>query len=197
MQDDHIILIRKTLEGNGSAFNTLVKMTSPRVFSIIYKFFYDRIRVEDIAQEVYLSAYTKLHTYGQEKPFENWLSSITVRHCYKALQETKSNRQISESDLNYDTASVMDNLLFENIWQNPMEQDVKLCLQDIVSKILDTLSPREKTVLILTEVEGMSLKEAADMMGISQIYAKVTHFRARKNALKAFKSITGDRELCI
>jgi RNA polymerase sigma factor (sigma-70 family) len=89
MKNDDIDLVRKTLSGDKSAFDQLVKSASPRVFSIIHRFFHEKQQAEDVAQEVFIRAYRSLHTYAQEKPFANWLSTITVRMCYRELKKEK------------------------------------------------------------------------------------------------------------
>ena len=90
MQRDDVTLVQETLSGNKEAFEQLIRLYSPRVFHIIYLFFHDKMAVEDIAQDVFIKAYTSLPSYSQKRPFKNWLSAIAVHACYRQLQKKKS-----------------------------------------------------------------------------------------------------------
>ncbi len=189
MREDDVALVKKTLSGDKSAFDQLVKQSSRRVFQVVQRFFHDRQQVEDIAQDVFLRAYTSLNTYGQKRPFENWLAAITVRMCFRELQKRKNKRESLQSDLLPEEYGVLDDFCLgpANIEKGGPEKSA--LLRDIVDKILKNLSPKEKMILVLTEVEGMTAKEVSRLMGLSQVNVKVSSFRARRNALKAVKAL--------
>ena len=189
MKNDDIELVRKTLSGDKSAFDRLVKSASPRVFGIIYRFFRGKQQAEDIAQEVFIRAYRSLHTYGQEKPFANWLSTITVRMCYRELKKEKNNPEKTEAALDYDSYSIIDSFCFNPESLNSMDQEKKLILKELAEKILVKLSAKERMIIVLTEVESRSIKEVSKLMGISTVNVKVSNYRARKNARKILNSL--------
>jgi RNA polymerase sigma-70 factor (ECF subfamily) len=189
MKNDEIELVRKTLSGDKSAFDRLVKIASPRVFGIIHRFFRGKQQAEDIAQEVFIRAYRSLHTYAQEKPFTNWLSTITVRMCYRELKKEKNNPERSEASLSSDSCSIIDSFCFDPESLNSMDQEKKLILKELTEKILAKLSPKERMLIVLTEVEGRSIKEVSNLMGMSAVNVKVSNYRARKNARKILNSL--------
>jgi RNA polymerase sigma-70 factor (ECF subfamily) len=189
MKNDDIDLVRKTLSGDKSAFDQLVKSASPRVFSIIHRFFHEKQQAEDVAQEVFIRAYRSLHTYAQEKPFANWLSTITVRMCYRELKKEKNSPEKTEASLNSDSYSIIDSFCFGPESLNSMDQEKKLILKDLTEKILAKLSAKERMIIVLTEVEGRSIKEVSNLMGISAVNVKVSNYRARKNARKILNSL--------
>lgn len=189
MPDDDIALARRTLAGDKQAFDQLVRRTTPHVFGIIRRFFSEKQSMEDVAQEVYVSAYLGLKTYRQDRPFKNWLAAITIRQCYKALQAKKKNKQILESEIGFEASAALDVFWFNQSGTETMHAEQKAIHKNIVEQILQRLSPKERMILVLTEVEGLSIREVADMMGLSPINIKVSGFRARKNALKLFKKL--------
>ena len=194
MQNDDIELVKKILSGDKSAFDRLVKSTSPRVFRIIHRFFREKQQAEDIAQEVFIRAYRYLHTYAQEKPFANWLSTITVRMCYKELKKEKNNPEKTETSLNSDSYSIIDSFCFDPKSFNSMDPEKKLILKELTEKILVKLSPKERMLIVLTEVESRSIKEVSKLMGISAVNVKVSNYRARKNARKILNSLIKKQE---
>ena len=189
MKNDEIALIKKTLSGDKSAFDRLVKIVSPRVFGIIHRFFREKQQAEDIAQEVFIRAYKSLHTFTQEKPFTNWLSTITVRMCYKELKKEKNNPEKTETSLTSGSDSIIDYLCFDPAALNRMGPEKKLILKDLAEKILIKLSAKERMIIVLTEVEGKSIKEVSNLMEISTVNVKVSNYRARKNARKILNSL--------
>lgn len=190
MNFDGHTLVNKCLSGDKKAFEQLVKLHSHRVFQIIHRFFNDKYLAEDIAQEVFIQAYSSLKTYRQERPFENWLAKITIHACYKQLQIQKKYRKNLQSDITIEDCALLDNFCLTPSRSHNSNPERRAQLRELVEKILSQLSPKEKMVLILTEVEGMSTQEVSQLMDLSSVNIKVIKFRARKRALKILKSLS-------
>ncbi len=190
MYIDDITLVNKCLSGDKTAFEHLVKRHSPRVFHIIYRFFNDALLIEDIAQEVFLNAYTSLNTYGQKSPFKNWLSKITVHICYRKLKIQKSRGESLESDLLPEDFSNLDNYIINSSYSSSIDPEKRALLRDITDKVLRQLSAKEKMILILSEVEGMTVHEISQLMGLSSFNVKISKFRARKHAMNILNSFS-------
>lgn len=190
MDRDDKTLISRCLSGDKKAFEPLVKRYSPRVFRIVHRFFNDPLVIEDIAQEVFFKAYTSLSTYRQESPFENWLSKIAVNMCYHYLRRQRSDRLSFESDFTAQDISLFQEVLCGPIRRDAGDPSKRLMYRDLVEKIMQHLSAKEKMVLILSEVEGMGVQEIATLMDISSINVKVTKVRARKRALHLLKGLS-------
>ncbi len=190
MDIDDLKLISRCLSGDKKAFEPLVKRYSPRVFRIVHRFFSDRMVIEDIAQEVFLKAYTSLSSYRQESPFENWLSKIAVNMCYQHLRTQRRNRISFETDFTGQDISLLQGIADGTIWSGTEDSAKRLIFRNLIDKIMQHLSAKEKVVLILSEVEGMSTQEIAAQMEISSINVKVIKFRARKRALTLLKGLS-------
>ncbi len=187
---DDIAFVKKTLAGDREAFDQLVRIHSQRVFQIIYRFFKDKLMVEDIAQEVFLKAYTSLNTYSQEAAFGSWLASITVRTCYGQLKKEKQLRDNPKSSFSYEDAALLDNFCFDHYAPGYSSPEKTVMLRDFMDKVMHRLSPKEAMVLLLTEVEGKTVREVAQLMGLSRINVKVSNFRARKHALQIIRTLS-------
>ena len=185
-----IAYVKKTLEGDTAAFDQLVKSYSQRVFQIVYRFFKEKPMVEDIAQEVFINAYTSLDTFSQKSPFGNWLAAITVRTCYHQLKKEKTRRENPESSFSSEEAALLDGFCFNQHDHGYSSSEKAIMLRDLMNKVLCQLSPKETMLLMLTEVEGNSVREVAQLMGLSLINVKVSNFRARKHALQVIKALS-------
>jgi RNA polymerase sigma-70 factor (ECF subfamily) len=190
MDIDDRTLISRCLSGDKEAFEPLVKRHSYRVFRIVYRFFNDPLVIEDIAQEVFFKAYTSLSTYRHESPFENWLSKIAVNMCYHYLRRQRSDRLSFESNFTDQDISLFQDISLGTIRTDAGDLSKRLMFRDLIEKIMQHLTAKEKMVLILSEVEGMSVQEIATLMGISSISVKVTKYRARKRALHHLKGLS-------
>lgn len=187
--DDHT-LVNKCLSGDKKSFEQLVRRHSHRVFHIIHRFFNDKYLIEDISQEVFIKAYTSLKTYGQKSPFENWLAKISIHACYRQLQVQRKQRKYMQRNLLPEDCVVLDNFCLTSSHSHNINPEKRALLKELTEKILLQLSPKEKVVLILTEVEGMTTQELSQLMDLSLVNIKVIKYRAKRHALKVLKTLS-------
>ncbi|MDX1778930.1 MAG: sigma-70 family RNA polymerase sigma factor, partial [Thermodesulfobacteriota bacterium] len=86
--------------------------------------------------------------------------------------------------------SLLQDISLGAIRKDTQDPSKGLLFRDLIEKVMQHLSAKEKMVLILSEVEGMSVQEIAALMDISSINVKVTKFRARKRALHFLKNLS-------
>lgn len=192
MAPDDTTLVRNVLDGDKPAFDELVLRHRARIFGLVYRFFSDRHLVEDIVQDIFLQAYRSLGTYGGQSPFSSWLRVIAVRCCYReiALRSKRAETELPEPEL-------LDRESLDRLCLRPREPggaaaETALAARDITSRLMEALPARDRMALILRDVEGLSVRETARAMGISQVYVKVASFRARKNARKILRDMESD-----
>lgn len=181
MGPDDSTLVQKILNGDKRFFDELVSRHAVRIFQLVYRFFNNRHQAEDIVQDVFLQAYQSLGGYGGERPFNSWLTTIAMRRCYRELALRSKRAEAALPELSRLEQDSLDQLCLHkvSICANP---ETALIARDITARLLQALPPREQMVLIMRDVEGLSVRETARMLGISQIYVKVAHYRARKKA---------------
>ena len=90
----------------------------------------------------------------------------------------------------FSSISFFQDISLGTIRKDTQDPSKGLIFRDLIEKIMQHLSAKEKMVLILSEVEGMSIQEIAALMDISSINVKVTKFRARKRALHFLKDLS-------
>ncbi len=190
MSLDDQTLVADCRAGDKGAFEQLVKRHSPRVLRIIYRFFREPATAEDLAQDVFLKAYRSLNTYRGESPFENWLAAITLNTCYRQLAEQRRTGKNLLAELGPEERQAFDSFCLTADHGDTGDPGKKAVLRDLVEKILQQLSPKERMILTLMEVEGMTIEEIAHLWGKSVITVKVQAYRARKQAMKIFKMLT-------
>lgn len=173
-------LVERSLAGDHEAFDMLVTRYSRSVFNLAGRFFRQPEAREDITQETFIKAYQSLHTYRRGASFERWLMKITINACYDELRRLKRRQEFNLADLTDDEGRWLEDVLarpaleeFEQTQRN--EQAAALA-----EKLLQTLSPEDRMVMLLYERDGLSTAEIAEMMSWSRSKVKVRLFRARR-----------------
>jgi len=184
-------LIAAVLKGDAASFEPLVQKYSPRVFATARRYARRESEIEDIAQEVWLKAFSKLASFRGEAPFEHWLMRMTVRTCYDFLRGHQRNRESSFSELSEP----------ETDWLERFVADPDSAAEDaaaaklLVARVLEKLSPPARLVITLLEIEDRSVKEIAELTGWSVPLVKVRAFRARGEMRKILAKMTRDKYL--
>jgi RNA polymerase sigma factor (sigma-70 family) len=79
-------LIARSLTGDESAFESLVRKYHKRIISIVYQIIGNKQEAEDVAQEVFIKVFYKLKDFNPEYPFYAWLYRIAINRCYDYLR---------------------------------------------------------------------------------------------------------------
>lgn len=184
-------LIDAVLGGEVNAFETLVSRYQPRIFAMARRYSRSENDVEDIVQEIFIKAFTKLGSFRAEAPFEHWLMRLSVRTCYDYLRKQKKSRETLVTSLSKD-----ENNWLENFVSDPNTVDVTSDgARRLVARLMRMLSPPARMVIQLQEIEGKSIKEIAELTGWSISLVKVRAFRARKEMQKCLAKITLEKYL--
>ncbi len=151
--------IAASLDGDRDAFGELVRRYQHRVFRLAGRFFRRPEDVEEVAQETFLTAWRKLHTYAAKAPFEHWLTRVCLRCCYARLRQRPAPEPLENVDRPV----------------GPGDPTARVELE----RLLARLKPADRVVLLLLDGEGWSTAEIADRMGWTRTNVKVRAHRAR------------------
>lgn len=171
--------IQRVLDGDVNAFEVLVNRYQNHAARIVGNHV-PHARVSEVVQTVFINAFRSLKTYRGDKPFQNWLSRISVRCCYDFWREEYRNRETPVSSLAKESHDLLEHLgtgraqeVFEA--NSSHEEAVR-----ILDWALEQLSPEDRMVVTLTSLEEKSVAEAAELLGWTKVNVKVRAHRARK-----------------
>lgn len=159
--------VEASVAGDPDAFSRLVLQHQHHVFRLAGRFFVQQADVEDVAQETFLTAWSKLSRYKARAPFEHWLTRVCLRCCYAKLRRERHRKD--ESPLPYDLA------------MTDSDRDAGI----EVERLLQRLTPDDRFVLLMLDGEGWSVAEIVEKIGWSRSNVKVRAHRARKR-LRAY-----------
>lgn len=182
MSDD-AELLQRIRAGATDEFAELVQRHQARVFAILHRYERDFQRVEDLAQETFLKAWRALEQFDARAPFEHWISRIAVRTALDHLRREKKHRnEIGLPELGDD---VLD-------WLRSGDEKSELdsrSAAEILELAMRELSPADRVIITLQEIEGRSMKEIAEVIGASGIAVRVRAVRARVKLKRALEKL--------
>jgi RNA polymerase sigma-70 factor (ECF subfamily) len=184
-------LVSEARRGDEAAFEEIVRRYSPRVFQVTGRFFRNRSQVEDLAQEVFLKAYSQLSNYEGRGSFEGWLTRIATNTCLNELRTRKRHPESLVSELTDEEGSWLEEQVGGISHESSPERNV--IIADLADKLLGRLSPDDRVVLTLMDGEGLSVKEVAETTGWSQSKIKVQAFRARRRMRKIVEEMSKNK----
>lgn len=178
-------LIERARGGDEGAFNEVVLAYRRRVLGTIYRLIGRRDDVEDVGQQVFLRLYLSLDQLRTPDVFEPWLHRLTVNAAYDFLRKQRRRGEMRMSDLPEQVVQRADAAAGTGKQQDESE---KARTREFVQGLLASVSEADRSLLILKEVEGMSLKELEQVYHVNENALKVRLFRARQRVLKVLSS---------
>jgi RNA polymerase sigma factor (sigma-70 family) len=152
--------------GDSEAFGKLVERYAARIYTHLYRLVRSREEAEDLAQETFLRAFRFLHRYDNARPFKNWIYAIATNVGMTALQARKRDVVILDEE------ALTSNTAARNIERDEGKQRL--------GNAIAHLSAQSAALIHLHYHEGVTLREAAEILGINESAAKVALHRARK-----------------
>jgi RNA polymerase sigma-70 factor, ECF subfamily len=179
---DERAMVRQAQKGDKAAFETLVRRHQHRVFAVARGILKRQEDVEDVAQQVFVKAYFSLKRFDQRAAFSTWLYKITVNECWDLLRKRKARPLVYESDFS-EEQSRQYTATEREATKGPDTGD-RMAMRERLESMLGQLDKRDRAMLILKEVEGFSVEEIADSMGLNANTVKVRLFRARRRIVE-------------
>lgn len=186
-------IVRLVVGGKTDAFETLIARHQAQVFKIVGRHV-PRAQVDEVAQEVFVRAFTSLATFAEQAPFHHWLASLAVRTCYGYWREAYRSRETSMSALSEEGQTWVEHVLAEQAGRSFHQQTAAQEAKAVLHWALDQLSPENRTVLTLVYLDGLSVREAAALLGWSQVNVKVRAHRARLRLRTLLLGLVEERE---
>ena len=182
-------LIAAVIRGDSASFEPLIAKYQARVFATARRYARRESEVEDIVQEVFIKAYQKLSGFRGEAPFEHWLMRLAVRTCYDFLRAHQRNRETAFTELTQPECDWLDQYVTE---PDAADENADAARQ-LIHRILDRLSPSNRLIITLLEIEERTVKEIAEITGWSAPLVKVRAFRARAEMKKILAKMTKEK----
>ncbi len=183
-------LIEKILSGETDAYAEIVRTYQTKVLGLCTSLLGDATQAEDAAQEIFIKAYQSLRSFRGASAFSTWLYRITANHCKDILR--KRLREKSES---LDALIEKAGDAAQKLWEPSFNPGMSAVGADLVERLLSSLSPDERLILTLREVQGLSYQEIAWTLGCSLDAVKSRLRRAREALQEKGRHFSGPKSV--
>jgi len=164
-------LVRRIRDGDAEALRAIVERYQDRIFSLIFGIVRDRHEVEDVAQEVFLKVFTRIHAFDGRSRFYTWLYRVAANAAKDHVKHRSRRPSVPLSE----EAPISDGNA------GPRAQAVSLERRRAVREAIAALPTRYREVLTLRELEGFSYAEIAEILKLSigTVESRIHRARAR------------------
>jgi RNA polymerase sigma-70 factor, ECF subfamily len=154
-------LVARCRAGDGGAFETLFERHHARVFRLTLHILRDREAAQDAAQETFIRAHRGLERYGGEGRFGGWLTRIAANLAVDGLRRRRREEVIVIGDDGHLVADVVAS------GPGPQEAAEAAGLRHVIERGLARLSPMQRIVLVMKEIDGLSCEQIASALRCS------------------------------
>jgi len=162
-------LMQQAQAGDAAAYRRLLNEMTPVLKRFLRSRFFAKDHVDDIAQEILLAIHAARHTYRPEQPFRNWMYGL-ARHKmidYMRRQTRKNAHEKDDAD-------------FETFIADGANSPEEALAGKDVERALQQLPDKQRQILLMTKVQGYSMAETGQKLGMSEVAVKVAAHRAYK-----------------
>lgn len=188
-------LVRRAKVGDLAAFEELTIRHERQIYSLAYRILQNPHDAEDVTQQAFLSAVENLAKFREESSFATWLYRIATFAALKVIRKRKGLPTVSldaatEPSEDYDSIPHPEYIAD---WKQSPEQLVERNeTQRLLDDALAQLDARHRIVFVLRDVEGLSVKETAAALGLTEANVKMRLLRARLQLREQLTRTLGD-----
>ena len=180
MKNDDTQLIQRVLDGDDTAFSTLVRKYQKSVHALAWRKIGDFHIAEDITQDTFLKAYQKLSTLKKPQRFASWLYVIAANRCSTWLRK----KRLWTQSLEHTSSAALEKTTYSGYIIAENERVVMETQHEVVKKLLAKLQESERTVITLYYLGEMNYEEISRFLGVSVGTVKTRIYRARQRLKK-------------
>lgn len=169
-----IKLIEECRGGNFNNFRKLVEATSPLAYSVAFRMLGNEEQAKDVVQETMVTIWQQLAKIRSSSVYKTWVYRIVINKCYDNLRTRKRNMEYSA---NGKTWAILSDTLSQ--WPSTELENKETAM--IISVLTNRLSPKQKAVFVLSELEEMTSDEISGITGMSKLAIKANLHYARKS----------------
>lgn len=174
-------LLHQAKEGSFAAFQQLVSKLQPRVYGLAFRILHQAQDAEDATQQTFLALIEHIADFREESSVATWVLRIATNNALKILRKKRTVKMVSMSEMaSEDSYSDVPHPEFIAPWSQTAEEIAQQSeVQEELQKALLDLDDKYRLVFILRDVEGLSVRDTAHALELTESTVKVRLLRAR------------------
>lgn len=193
--NEDLLLVERAKAGDLEAFESLAARHEQRVYALALRMLRNEHDAQDVTQETFLSALEHLGQFRAEASFSTWLLRIASHASLKVIRKRKGLPTVSleEAVEPREHEFAVPHPEFIADWRNSPDELVhRKDVQELLDGALEQLGEKHRIVFLLRDVEGLSIEETAQALGLSEANTKVRLLRARLKLRELLTRELGD-----
>jgi len=174
---DDIMLVRRALSRDGEAFRTIMQANNRRLYRLARGIVGSAGEAEDVVQEAYMRAFAHLDGFRGDCTLSTWLSRIVINEALGRLRRRRWERTLAEPERPPAEAQILPFPQADH--GDPERTMAQRQILHFVERATDSLPPDFRSVFVARVIEGLSVEETADLLGIRPETVKTRLHRAR------------------
>lgn len=171
-------LARRAIARDGQAFMTIMQVHNQRLYRIARGIIRNDSEAEDIVQEAYVLAFAHLANFRGESSLGTWLSRIVINEALGRLRTGRRKADVLRPIGDSHDATVIQFPLPASV-DDPERMMAQRQILNLVERATDNLPDIYRTVFVARVIEGLSVEETADLLGLRPETVKTRLHRAR------------------
>lgn len=192
MTEREKMLIEKSIDGDVTCFEDLIREHQVYAYNIAYKMMGNAQDAEDIAQEAFVKVYRNIGKFNMKSSFSTWLYRIVVNTCKDELKRRKESTISLDQERETESGSVKIEIGDERM--NPSGVLDRKGTREMVHEAISKLPANNRSVLILRDLQGFSYEEISEIEGVPVGTIKS---RINRGRVLLKKILTEDMELSL
>ena len=174
-------IIERLQNGDQEALEAVFKLYSGKLYSVAQRILGEAADTEEVIQDVFWTVYRKAKSFKGDSQFSTWLYRLTVNAALGRVRRSKKKKEVDyeeflpkfQKDGHHLVRPVVD-------WSDTLDEKyAQRQLQTLIGKALDQLKPIDKSVIVLSDLEGLSDREIAAALSLTISAVKTRLHRAR------------------
>ena len=174
-------LLERLQTGDQGAFEAVFHRYSPKLYNVAHRILGEAADAQEVIQDVFLTLFRKAHTFQGNSQLSTWLYRLTVNAALGKIRSSKKKFEVSyeehlpkfKDDGHHAKRPIAD-------WSNTIEESfAHKELAALLSRALSELKPIDKTIVVLSDVDGLRDKEIASIVNLTVSAVKTRLHRAR------------------
>ena len=175
MTNEESQILSRCKSGDKTAFRWVVETYQRRAFSLALKMLANEEEAKDVVQEAFIRVWQEFDGYDVQRPFSTWLYTIASRLCIDHLKRMRRLLPLPEDE------RVLQRFVADTDCQRTLENSEWVA---IVRMLANELSPKQKLVFTLCQLEGLPSTEVEQITGLDARQVKSNLYVARQTIRK-------------
>jgi RNA polymerase sigma-70 factor, ECF subfamily len=186
LKDEEVVA--RVLSGETALFEILMRRYNQRLYRVSRVILRDDSEAEDVMQDAYVRAYEHLNQFAGKAAFATWLTRIAIHEALARKRRRGRQEELDALPMNGESMSIM-----KSPAPNPEDATATAQARDLLEEAIEKLPENYRTVVVLREVEEMSVADTASSLGVTEAVVKTRLHRAHAMLRKELYSRARNR----